>query len=214
MNLKKILSIFLLVSLQITPLWSQDADESAGPKSGIQLMITRASEASTISEVQNGWFSALSEAYYYFRFQPLESPKTVSRSKYAKALPVSDNFGVEVSEQDVFGAAAKVGATHVLIHTYSIEKEQNTASYYLELFTVKNKKVVMVFDKSFPLQEIDKNLDECSRIMFEKLVIKPSGNAADAFKRAILASDPKALEEFGSVLIEMSDKPDEKMAKK
>ncbi len=211
MNLKKLLPFFLLAFSLLFVSQIQIVNAQTKPK--MRIIISRAGEASSAGQVQNDWFSALSEAYYYFRFDPLETVKIIPRKKYSKALSPTDIFGVSVSEVDIFQAARELDATHVLIHTYDMDPTENVINYYLEVLTI-NKKVVVTFDESFPLQDVEKNLEACSKQIIKKLKITPSSKIAPLLTKPILVTDHNVLMEFGKALVEAGDKANEKDAKK
>ena len=211
MNLKKVMSISLLMTFIV--LFTQVQTLPAQTKPKIKILISRAGEASSAGQVQNGWFSALSEAYYYFRFDPLETVKIIPRKKYSNTLSTTDIFGVSVSEVDIFHAARELDATHVLIHTYDLDPTENIFNYYLEVLTV-DKKVVVTFDESFAPGDIEKNLDACTKQIIKNLLITPSSKIADLLTKPILVSAPNILMELGNTLVEAGDKANEKDAKK
>ena len=64
MNLKKLLPFFLLVFSLLLATQIQVVNAQTEPK--MRILISRAGEASSAGEVQNDWFSALSEGVFLF----------------------------------------------------------------------------------------------------------------------------------------------------
>jgi len=162
--------------------------------------------------VKNGWFSAITESYYYFRFHPVKSCKVIPRSRVKKALRVKDHFGVAIPDHNLFKTARELKSTYVLIHSYDIDEEM--VNYFAEIFTADGKKVVATYDHSFGITTISRNLDECSQRILEKLNITLDPKLAEVFKKPIISSNQKNLQNLGNSIIESAGKADLKTAQK
>ena len=99
-----------------------------------KLLITRAGEASSNEDVQNSWFSALTEAYFYFQLQNYESCDVIPRKEFLKSLKQADGFGVIIPNNTIYQAAKSLSASHVLIHTYNYNKNGlKRINYFIEI---------------------------------------------------------------------------------
>ncbi len=199
MNCKKF--VFLLLLLFVYNISAQNPkSKSSTPPNKARILIIRAGEASSKSQVKNRWFSALTESYYQFRLQPVINCSVVPSWVLLKILPASKDFGVEVSESDVFEAANKVKATHILIHNYEVVKAENLVNYYLEVLIPQDKSVIMTFDESIPLANLGEQLDKCTEIILKEINVKPSAQEMELLKKPVLSSNPKNLELLGSLI--------------
>lgn len=192
MTPKRLLSICLALSLFSLPVIGQ----GTGPKP--RILITRAGESSTKSSISSSWFSAITENYYYMQLEPIQKCEILPREDYEQALGKIDPYGLTIPEDKIVRAAKKLGADYMIIHTYDIAGQE--VNYLLEVISVRNRSVVMTFDKSFTITGISPNLQECTKQIIEKLKISPSPKIREVLKRPILSLTPKNLMEVGRLL--------------
>ncbi|MBN1984396.1 MAG: tetratricopeptide repeat protein [Chitinivibrionales bacterium] len=187
---------------------------SAQPTGPVVLFISRAGENSSRSQISDGWISALLEYYYTLKTGCVDRITTVSRQKISKAMPKVDPFGLVFTEEELFSAAAKTDASHILIHSYDFDRRNQNVNYFLELIQLTDKKAVMTFDKNFPLGQLEKNLDECLQLIVKTLRVPLSGEAAEMIQRPAFTKDIRLLTGFSQTYLEDEDTPDQKSIEK
>ncbi len=177
-----------------------------------KILITRAGESTSKSGISQGWFSAVSENYYYLRLEPIQKCDVISQQDFAKAFGKKIPYGLTVPEEKLTKTARELRADYMLIHTYEVSGTE--VNYLLEIIKVKDRSVVMTFDKSFMTNGIGPNLEECAQAIIEKLAITPSSKIQEVLKRPILSQDVNNLKNLGLLLIKLENSTDPKIVKK
>lgn len=199
-----VLVILFLLSGFVHAQKADSTAESAQKKSpdNVSLVITQASEVS-LSGKKNQWFSSIIKDYYNFRFRSIDKICTIiSADSLQKALGVKNDPGIIIPESDLFLAAKRLNATHVLIHTYDVDRWKKMITYYLEVVKVDDKSVIMTFDESFSFDIVNTKLNECTQQVLETIGIMPVGEMKEVLKRSILIPDYRKLRAVGELSID------------
>ncbi|MGD9201672.1 MAG: tetratricopeptide repeat protein, partial [Chitinispirillia bacterium] len=179
----------------------------------VKLLITRASEVSSIKNLKNGWFSALTEAYFNFQLQNLDSFEIIPRKEFSDLIKQRDDFGITIPESDIYQAANKVKATHVLIHFYSVDKKIfKKIKYYLEIIDLKNKTSVISFDKRFPIGNLNTHLQNCTEQILDKFHISLSDMDKKNLKQQVFSLHPATNKLLGEILVDIKSQDSSKTA--
>lgn len=182
----------------------------------IRLLITRAGETSSGNKINDPWFSAVSETYFYLRLQPIKNILIIPRQSVANALQTSDKYGAVILEDELQYAAKKLNATHILMHNYEIDNKNKSVHYLVELVNISDNSMVASIEKDFYLVAINDSMDAVTAKLLDKINMKPTEQRIiDIMKRPILSADYKTLKSFGTILADnASQAPNQKQIQK
>lgn len=163
-----------------------------------RLLISHGVEASSIGDVQDAWFSALTDQYLYFRLMPVEGIEVIAPETLYTSLPVMAEFGKRIPDHDLSRLGRRLKATHLL--TLKYEVSDGSVMCYAEVVDLDDNDIALTFDKEFALSELGKRLDAFAGQTLEALDVSASSRFRKGLKLPIIGSNTRSYEQLGNAI--------------
>jgi len=196
--------LVLFILFAFTNLSAQDPEaEVSEPEvkipENVVFLLGRAIDASINSE--DKWMAAVIEAVMEFKLAAVDKFTLVSPDQVRKHVPDHQNLSRVPSENEYIDAARKLKADFAGIQKFEISPRDKSVFYYMEIYSVKTKRIHTTIERNFKLDRIGVELDEILGALLKEFNLTAPRELARFLKLPAVGEDYKNLKQLGECII-------------
>lgn len=209
----RLLSFLLLFCLQST--WAEDVDSLIEPpsdsaqdgtvhsadveKNKITFLMGRAIDASQSADAK--WMAALLGAFFEFKAEPFNNFDIIPHDSIVNLLPAHADLYKNLTETEYLNVASTLKADFVGIQRFEFLTRQKEFFYYLEIYSVKNRRIETTIERTFKLNTIGAEFDEIFLSILKEMKINIPMELTRFVRFSAIGSDLKLLKQLGECIV-------------
>lgn len=180
------------------------------------ILFCGAGENSVKTQIRNGWFSAIMDAHFQLRSIPVKEIKTISSDSLYRYIRSSGkyspgHYGLSIKLDVAAKAGVNLNADYIINSFYEVNEQNNIVLLSVEIYSIKSKKTIGVFEKNFGYEEIGHTLDSAFFTICNSVGVSWTDEEKKSIFKDISAPSIKAAKKTGNAFIRYIESADTKM---